>query len=149
MTWATLERNVPDLAAAGRRLIDRGGVGEVFLATVRGDQPPRIHPIYVAIVDDRLYAFILRGPKRIDLERDGRFAMHTHQDPSAPSEFAIRGRAHLVTDEARRASVASAWSFEVDEGYGLFEFTIEAAVLGTRPTADDWPPRYTSWKAGD
>jgi hypothetical protein len=148
MTWATFEAAAPDIAAAGRRLIHRTETGEVLLATVRGDDPPRIHPIYVAIVDGRLYAFIIRsGPKFLDLERDGRYAMHTHQDPAAPSEFACRGHARPVIDAAVRATVAAAWSFEVDDTYGLFEFDIDSAVLGARATADDWPPVYSSWRA--
>jgi len=149
VTWATFQASSPAVAAEGDRLITRREIGEVLLATVRGDDPPRIHPIHVAIVDGRLYAFILRGPKRADLEQDGRYAMHTHQDPGAPSEFSVRARAHLVTVEARRARVAAAWSFEVDDTYGLFEFTVEAAFLGARRDADEWPPRYTSWMRGD
>jgi hypothetical protein len=145
MTWAVFEASAPRMAAEGVRLITRVDVGEVLLATVRGDDPPRIHPINVAIVDSCLYAFILRGPKRADLEQDGRYAMHTHQDPTAPSEFSVRGRATVVTDEARRDRVAQTWSFEVDETYGLFEFSVEAALLGERRDADEWPPRYTSW----
>ena len=66
----------------------------MLLATVRGDDPPRIHPISVAIVDGRLLAFIiLAGPKRRDLEEDGRYAMHSHVDLTAPDEVSIRGRA--------------------------------------------------------
>jgi hypothetical protein len=149
VTWGTFEAAAPELALEGRRLIYRGETGEVLLATVRDEQPPRIHPIWVAIVGDRLYAFILRGPKRVDLERDGRYAMHTHQDPLAPSEFSFRGRARLVTDDVERAEVAGAWYFEADDSYGLFEFSIETAVLGRRATADDWPPQYTTWAAAD
>jgi len=145
VTWATLEAGAPDLTAEGRRLIYRTGGGEVLLATVRADEPPRIHPITVDILDGQLYAFILSGPKRLDLERDGRYAMHAHQDPAAPSEFSIRGRARLVTDPAIRGPVASVWSFDVDDGYALFAFDIESAILGRR-AADEWPPRYESWK---
>jgi hypothetical protein len=117
-----------------------------LLATVRGDDLPRIHPISVAIVDGRLYAFIIVGsPKHSDLERDGRYAMHTHQDPEAPSELMIRGRARLVADPVERRRVGDGWTFEADDGYTLFEFGIEQAVLGQRATADDWPPVYTSW----
>jgi len=145
VTWATLEAGAPDLTAEGRRLIYRTGGGEVLLATVRADEPPRIHPITVDILDGQLYAFILSGPKRLDLERDGRYAMHAQQDPAAPSEFSIRGRARLVTDPAIRGPVASVWSFDVDDGYALFAFDIESAILGRR-AADEWPPRYESWK---
>ena len=147
VTWGDFAAAAPDLSVAGRGLIYRTDTGEVLLATVREDEPPRIHPIYVAIVGERLYAFILRGPKRVDLERDGRYAMHTHQDPAAPSEFSVRGRARLVTDATERDAVAQAWYFEADATYALFEFSIDAAVLGARATADDWPPQYLSWAA--
>jgi hypothetical protein len=146
-TWLEFETASPTLAAAGPPLIYRSGTGEMLLATVRGDDPPRIHPIWVKIVDGRLYAFILRSAKRTDLERDGRYALHTHIDPAAPSEFSIRGRARLVTADDVRAAVGGQWYFEVDETYELFDFSIEAAVLGVRDNADEWPPRYTSWVA--
>lgn len=143
--WAEFEAAAPDLAAAGRRLLYRGGEGAALLATVRSESPPRIHPVSVAVVGSGLYAFILPSPKRVDLERDGRYALHTHQDPAAPSEFAVRGRAKLVQGDAERSAVAAGWYFEVDETYRLFEFSIEAALLGLRDGPDEWPPRYTSW----
>ena len=147
-TWADFSAAAPDIATEGRRLLEARGHGEALLATVRGDEPPRIHPISVAIVDGRLYAFIIVGsPKHADLERDGRYAMHTHQDPDAPNELMIRGHARLADDAAERSRVAEDWTFEVDDGYTLFEFGIEHAILGQRATADDWPPIYTSWPA--
>jgi hypothetical protein len=146
-SWTDFAAAAPDIAAEGRRLILARGDGEAILATVRGDDLPRIHPVNVAIVDGRLYAFIIaRSPKRADLEEDGRYALHTHQDPTAPSEVGLRGRARLVTDARERADVAAGWAFEVDDGYALFEFDIEIALLGSRPSADAWPPRYSSWK---
>ena len=87
---------------------------------------------------------IARSPKRGDLEADGRFALHTHQDPAAPSELALRGRARLVDDDGERARVADGWAFTIDDGYTLFELGIESALLGAR-AADEWPPRYTAW----
>ena len=149
-TWAELETVAPDLAAEGYGLLHARGHGEVLLATIRGEGLPRISAISVAIVDGRLYAFIIiKSAKLLDLERDGRYAMHTHVDEAAPSEFAMRGRASVVADEARRAAVAADWSFEVDDDYRLFEFSIEAALLGVRDTADEWPPRYRSWRSAD
>jgi len=147
VTWAEFQAAAPDLAAAGRRLIYRGDHGEALLATVRADEPPRIHPISVGIVDDRLYAFITPSPKRRDLATDGRYALHTHQDPAAPREFSVRGRAVLIDAVDVRSAVASAWSFEPDETYDLFEFSIESALLGIRDGTDEWPPRYSSWTA--
>jgi hypothetical protein len=147
ISWTTLADSAPEIAAAGLRLIYRTDVGEALLASVRDDEPPRIHPIYVAILDGRLYAFINRSPKRTDLERDGRYALHTHQDPAAPSEFTVRGRVRVVDDTAEREAAAARWYFETDETYLLVELLIETAVLGERRDRDEWPPRYSSWKA--
>ena len=145
-TWAEFAAAAPVIATEARRLIYARGDGEALLATVRGDDLPRIHPINVAIVGEGLYAFVIaRSPKRLDLVLDGRYALHTHQDPAAPSEVELRGLARLVDDEAERARVAAGWSFGVDDTYTLFEFSIERALLGARPSADDWPPRYSSW----
>jgi hypothetical protein len=143
-SWDEFAVAAPELAASGRALIERDGHGSGLLATVRGDLAPRIHPVTVGIVDGHLYTFVLASAKRRDLEADGRYALHSHLDLQAPNEFMVRGRATLVGDPVR-AAVGAGWPFEVDETYHLYELTIDAAVLGSRPTADDWPPRYTTW----
>jgi dipeptidyl aminopeptidase/acylaminoacyl peptidase len=145
-TWAEFSAAAPEMAAEGRRQLYRRGDGEALLATVREGDPPRIHPINVGIVGERLYAFLLRSAKRHDLERDGRFALHSHQDPAEPSEFLVRGRARRVLDREVLRSVAAGWYFTVDEAYHLFELSIDSALVGLR-AADEWPPRYTSWTA--
>jgi len=145
VAWADLEAAAPAIAADGGRLLHHpNGVGGL-LATVRGDAPPRINAVSVAIVDGRLLVFVLPSAKRTDLVGDGRYALHAHQDPAAPSEFSVRGRAMQVDDAAIRASAAAVWPFEVDESYWLFELRIEAAVIGRRRTANDWPPVYEVW----
>jgi hypothetical protein len=58
----------------------------------------------------------------------------------------VRGRVRRVDDEATRAAVAAEWFFNAKD-YPLYELLIESALLGHRPTANDWPPVYTSWKA--
>ncbi|HLA17334.1 MAG TPA: hypothetical protein VJZ72_10590 [Candidatus Limnocylindrales bacterium] len=143
-TWAEFEAAAPDLAAHGRRLLYAHGDGEALLATVRDDRPPRIHPINVGIIGSSLYAFLLPSAKRDDLERDGRYAVHAHQDPAAPDEFMVRGHARLVDDAATRQTVAEGWFFTVDDSFHLFELSMEAVVLGLRGP-DEWPPRYSTW----
>jgi hypothetical protein len=146
-SWAEFEADVPELAAAGRRLLRWNERDGGLLATVRGNEPPRIHPVTLGVVEGRLLVFVLKSAKRTDLERDGRYALHAHQDPAAPSEFLVRGRARRVTDDALRAAAASAWAFEVDDTYQLFELSLETAVLGRRDDADAWPPVYTTWRS--
>jgi steroid delta-isomerase-like uncharacterized protein len=145
-TWDEFESVAPQIAGAGRRLIHARGDGEALLATVRDDDPPRIHPVNVGIVNGRLYVFVIgRSAKRADLETDGRYAIHTHVDPASPSEFMLRGRARPVIDPDERATAAAGWPFTIDDSFQLFELSIDAALLGERPTPDDWPPRYASW----
>jgi hypothetical protein len=136
------------MAARGRQLMYRNGDGEAMLVTVRGDSPPRAHPVNAGIVNGHLYTFVQAGSgKRQDLAADGRYALHTHHDPQAPHEFQVRGRARPVDDEAERAAIAANWFFNAKD-YPLFELLIDSALLGERPTADDWPPVYTSWRPG-
>ena len=145
--WTTFAEAAPRLATAGRGLLERSGSGDGLLATVRRDAPPRIHPVSVEIVDGRLLVFVIVGSaKGVDLATDGRYALHAHQDPAVPHEFLVRGRASRVDDPALRAAAAAAWSFEVDEGYTLYELSIDHAVLGERASGDLWPPVYTSWR---
>ena len=146
-TWADFAAAAPDLADRGRRLLERTGHGSALLATVRDDLPPRINPISLAVVDGHLVAYLIVGSAKLaDLEADGRYAVHAHQDPAEPHEFLVRGRARLVTDPALTATAAAGWFFEADDGYRLYEFSIERAVWGERADPNDWPPVYTSWR---
>jgi Pyridoxamine 5'-phosphate oxidase len=80
-TWADLEAASPDLARAGERLFRAFTL--VFLATVRADGGPRVHPVTATVHDGGLYVFLVRGtPKRRDLLRDPRYALHSF--PSFP-----------------------------------------------------------------
>ena len=144
--WSEFEADAPELAAEGRRLLYARGDGEALLVTVRGDDLPRVHPVNVGVVDGGLYVFLLPSAKRTDLERDGRYALHTHQDPAAPDEFSVRGRAAIVDEQAVRARVADAWPFQVDHTYLLVELSVEHAIVGLRGP-DEWPPRYRRWSA--
>ena len=147
-SWAALEAAEPDLAARGRALLERSGHGTGLLATVRGDLPPRIHPMSVEIVEGHLLTVVLGdSAKARDLQADGRYALHTHQDPARPDEFQVRGRARVVTDPAFRARAAATWPFEVGDEDLVVELRIEHALLGERPGPDAWPPAYRSWRA--
>jgi hypothetical protein len=145
--WADLEKGAPAIAAAGRGVLYRSGEGAALLATVRGaDAAPRLHPVNVGVVDGRLYVFLLDSGKRRDLVEDGRYALHGHQDPAAPTELSLRGRARQIPVGELWDRVARDWFFEVDETFWLFELQIETAILGER-SADEWPPRYSRWSA--
>jgi hypothetical protein len=147
-TWSEFERGMPDLAAAARATLDRGDALEGMLATVAGGGLPRVHPVNVGIVDGRLLVFVQAwSAKTRDLEADGRYALHAVQDPATPHEFVVRGRARRVEDPVLRARAVAVWPFTPGDDYPLFELDIAHALFGARPSPDDWPPTYTSWRA--
>ena len=144
--WATFAAAEPTLAAFGRSLLERSTSGNALLVTIRGDALPRIHPITVLLVGDRLVTFLFASPKVDDLVADGRYALQAQQDPTVPHEFGVRGIARRIDYPAFRDAAVAVWPFD-PEGYILFEFTIAHALAGERATADDWPPVYSSWRA--
>src|SRR6185503_15219473 len=106
-TWKDFAASAPTLAQTGAALLNQFGVGLAFLATVRRDGAPRLHPVCPVLSDDRLYVLVTPGsPKRGDLARDGRFALQSSPQPKpASDEFYVAGRALLVEDAATRAAV--------------------------------------------
>lgn len=148
MRWAGFERDAPEMAAAGRALIYHFGLGLGYLATLRRDGAPRLHPICPVIANDGLYTFIgNQSPKRDDLVRDGRYALHSFPLPEVDDEFYVAGTAAPVDDDTVRGIVYEAYTatgaFTSDDT--LFELLIERALhsrYGPRPS---WPPEYTRW----
>lgn len=146
-TWAQLETAAPELAEAGRALFYQFGNGLAFLATVRWDGGPRLHPICVVVAEGGLFGFILPSPKRVDLARDGRYALHSFPPEATDDEFYVTGTALTVEDAARRDAVAAAYQNPVHPTDDLFEFLIESALLARYRHRGDWPPTYTRWRA--
>ena len=147
-SWAAFAAADPEMAERGRALLYQRGDGEGFLATVAADGVPRIHPLNVGIVDGRLLVFVQdKSAKARDLQANPHYALHAHLDPEAPSELLVRGSARRVTDADVRATAAGQWFFTVSEAYPLYELLLDHVLLGER-AADEWPPRYRSWRSG-
>jgi hypothetical protein len=76
VTWKEFAAAEPDLADVGRSLLFQFKVGLAFLATVRKDGAPRLHPVCPVLSTDHLFVLIIpTSPKRHDLLRDGRYAL--------------------------------------------------------------------------
>ena len=133
VTWAQFATAAPDLAGAGRALLHQFGVGLAFLATVRRDGAPRLHPVCPVLSGDGLFVLITAtSPKRADLLRDGRYALQTFPQPKAGSdEFYVTGAARLVEDGAMRAAVLRDAKHMADESETLFELSVDR-VMHTR-----------------
>ncbi len=151
--WSEFETDATELAEAGRKLVYQHGVGLGYLATVRADGGPRVHPFCPIIAEGGIYGLIGPSPKQRDLLRDGRYAVHTFPMPEGDDEFYITGcathREELdLIDKVRAAMLATGATSSGDEL--LFEFDIEHALFARykkRGEPDNWPPAYTKWHA--
>jgi hypothetical protein len=154
VTWAGFARARPDLAEAGRRLLYQFGVGLAFLATVRADGGPRLHPICPLVTDDALLGFIQPSPKRRDLHHDGRYALHAFPPEDNEDAFYISGRAVLVDDRRRRQAATAQFLAErrLDaipqefDAQDLFEFQLDRCLWTATSGHGDWNPRHTIWR---
>src|SRR3954469_9566541 len=96
-SWSDFAAAEPELAAAVRALLQQYGPGMGYLATVRADGGPRVHPVSPVITDDGLYCFLVSSAKRRDLERDGRYALHSYPPEESDDEPYLTGHARPVT----------------------------------------------------
>jgi hypothetical protein len=151
VTWPAFAAAAPELAATGAGLLNQFGVGLGFLATVRRDGAPRLHPVCPVLAEAGLHLLVTPGsPKRGDLERDGRYALQTFPQPRpASDEFYLAGRAVLVTAPERRAAVFGAARHRATPDEVAFELLIER-VMHTRwehPLTPQMRPVHRSWRA--
>ncbi|HEX5691002.1 MAG TPA: pyridoxamine 5'-phosphate oxidase family protein [Roseiflexaceae bacterium] len=144
MSWRMLEEQNPELAAFGKQRLN----GKVaYLATVRDDGSPRVHPVTPIVGEGRLFVFMEpTSPKGRDIQRDGRFALHCSvSDNSGESgEFYVLGRAQLVDSAEQRALAVSLSSYAPADRYILFEFAIDQAASTTYADSGPVRMRWTS-----
>ena len=151
-SWDEFEQTQPDLAAAGRALLYQFGVGLAFLATVRRDGGPRVHPMCPLIHAGGLFAFIVPGPKQADLRRDGRYALHSFPCPDNEDAFYCTGRAAAEDDPVTRRVLADLFVTERDgvpvpaPDHELFRFGIDTCLLTRTTGHGDFAPQHTTWK---
>jgi hypothetical protein len=156
VSWGKLRSSRPDLADAGRQLLYRVGVGLGYLATVARDGAPRVHPFCPLITESDLFAFIVPSPKRNDLLRDQRYAVHSFPCPDNEDAFYLAGRAERVSDASILGAMVqqfleerSQFRLSADDlaDQLLFRFEIERCLL-TRTTGHGDPqPQHTIWRA--
>jgi len=155
VSWNEFKQAQPAMAEEGRGLLYDVGVGLGFLATVRGDGGPRVHPICPLVSPEGLFAFIVPSPKQRDLHRDGRYALHTFPLADNEDAFYLSGAAHPVTDTELRSRLAQQFADERSalaveppgEDQHLFELDLSMAML-TRTTGHGDPsPRHQIWHA--
>jgi hypothetical protein len=153
VTWGEFQRSQPGLADAGQALLYQFGVGLAFLATVRPDGGPRVHPVCPLIHDGGLSAFIVPGPKQADLHRDGRYSLHSFPCPDNEDAFYCTGRVRAVDDPATRRALAGLFVAERAElgvpapaaDHHLFSFGLQRCLLTRTTGHGDFSPVHTVW----
>ncbi|WP_432833644.1 pyridoxamine 5'-phosphate oxidase family protein [Dactylosporangium sp. CA-092794] len=144
-SWAHFAAAEPSLAAAIRTLICQYGPGLGYLATVRPDGAPRLHPVSPVITDAGLFCFVLPSPKRHDLDRDGRYALHSFPSTDSDDEAYLSGRAVPVTDAPLTAHLATTMRAAPGIDWRLYELTVDLALLVHHDTPTT--ATHTVWKA--
>lgn len=155
LPWNDFAQTQPELAAACRGLMYQFGVGLAFLATVRSDGGPRVHPMCPLIAGSGLFAFLVPSPKRGDLHRDGRYAMHSFPADENEDAFYLTGRARSVEDDERRRTLQTQYLGErgltqEPKGFAeqeLFVFELERCLYTVTSGHGDPEPRHRIWRA--
>lgn len=132
-SWADFGEEAPHLEALGRRRLERR---IAYLATIRADGSPRVHPVS-PFIDGGCLAIYMEptSPKVADLRRDGRYALHcgVEDNEGGEGEFYVIGRAEEITDTSRRSEAfgwAEAAGYKPAERHVFFELRL-GRVLST------------------
>ena len=153
ISWHEFERAAPDLADAGRKRIfflGPNGPGLGFLATTRADGGPRVHPVCPALHGGMLCVFVIgASPKRRDLARDGRYALHAYPGQADDESFYCAGAAREIVDLAVREAAEKAVVHHVRPDEALFELRLERVLHTTwiAPRTPETRPEYRRWRA--
>lgn len=131
-TWAEFARARPEMAGLLKGILE--WIPITYLATTREDGAPRVHPVCPIFADGRMFvAMAPDSPKRLDLVRDGRYAMHAlpgkwrevDGQTRGDDEFYVTGRASRVEGQEIRSAIKEAAGHEVRPQDWLFEFDLE------------------------
>ena len=129
MSWKEFEEESPELASLGFEKLNRK---IVFLAMIKMDGSPRLHPVTPFIENGMLFMFTEpSSPKIRDLRRDGRYAMHCSVSREGPLiEFLVSGNAEEISDSIVREQAENIAAVPVvDDGYALFEFQVKRVLV--------------------
>jgi hypothetical protein len=126
--WIEFAQQAPEIAEFGRT---RFKSEVAYLATLRPDGSPRVHPV-TPIIGEQLFLFMEpTSPKGKDLQRDPRYALHCSVEDSngGGGEFYVMGRAALIADPVLREQAVRASPYIPQDSYVLFMFTVEFAFM--------------------
>ncbi len=129
MSWQALEEGNKQLAEFGSKRFAGNHMG--YLATIRKDGSPRVHPMTPFVGEGHLFFFTNDGSLFFrDLQRDGRYALHcsVEDQDGGGGEFFVRGHATLTDDPDLRAIAENYVPYsDLEDDYVLFELNVEYA----------------------
>jgi hypothetical protein len=135
--WEEFEAAAPELAADARRLFEANK--HLTIATLRRDGGPRISGIECRIIEgDLWFGSMPAAVKARDLQRDGRFALHsgTGDADSWSGDAKVAGRAEEVTGD-RAAEIFAAMGHTPSGPSHLFRAELdEASTVSLGEPAD-------------
>lgn len=143
MSWKDLEESNPALAQFGA---ERFSTEIAYLATIRKDGSPRVHPVTPIVGEGRLFLFMEpTSPKGYDLQRSKRFALHcaVSDTSGGNGEFLVSGEGFPIDDPETRALAVRLATYDPADRYVLFELKIDSAAA---TTYEDGQPRRVVWK---
>lgn len=142
-SWQDFASTEPELAAFGEQRLKKG---PAYLATVRPDGLPRVHPVTPIIAEGHLFLFMEpTSPKGHDLQRGSGYALHcsVSNNSGGEGEFRLMGHAALTDDLALR-QLAATYGYRPKAHYVLFELNVEGAFSTIYP--DDGAPVRKNWQ---
>jgi len=153
-SWNNFSNEEPEIAALGKKLLfqSREHVGFVFIATLRKDGAPRLHPISLILSHGHAYVIIPRAsPKCADLLRDGRYALQASPPPNNENskEFYFAGCAAQIHDPIVQQALTDDTGISVEKDEILFELFLERAMytkLANQGTPEAHPI-HQKWRA--
>ena len=148
VTWQQFAAAAPGLAATG---LERLAGRPAYLATLRADGSPRVHPISPFVAEGHLVVYMEpTSPKGLDLRRDARYALHAgvEDNNGGGGEFALSGAALLRDEPEIREMVfttARGLGYRPQERYVVFELLIGSSLSTVYPPQGD--PVRRRWQA--
>ncbi len=144
MTWQTFSSQSPDLAEfASTRLHNK----VAYLATIRKDGSPRVHPFTPIIGEGHFFVFMEpTSPKGHDLRRDSRFAVHCSVSNTSgeSGEVIVTGRVEFIEDASLHVTAERVSPYKPAARYILFELHPENVTVTEYP--DGGGPVRRHWK---
>ena len=139
-SWSKLQQESPDIAEFGRKRLD----GKVaYLASIRGNGSPRVHPVTAFLSDTRCFIFAEPESSKIrDFTENPQFHLHCAMSDSSGSsgEFQMTGK--VVPTENFRTEAEENCPFRPSSRSILYELLLGEAVAtsyrGGRPDRRRW-----------